>query len=146
MRPLKSTNRVRTQKMKAKHKIIIFVDGIINIILGALLLLFPFGVAEVLGLPIASTNFYPSILGAVLIGIGVALFVEIFSFVKRVRGLGLGGAIAINLIGALVLLCWLVFGTLSIPLKGRIILWVVGIVVLVIGLFELFIKSCKYDS
>jgi hypothetical protein len=132
--------------MMLKHKILLFVDGIINLLLGVFLLLFPFGIVELLALPITSTKFYPSILGAVLCGIGIALFVEFFGFSKQIRGLGLGGAIAINLIGALVLVLWLLFGSLSIPLKGQIILWVVGIVVLVIALFEVFTKSWQYDN
>jgi hypothetical protein len=41
-------------------------------------------------------------------------------------GLGLGGAIAINLCGGLVLFGWLVFGDLSLPLRGLIFLWLSG--------------------
>ena len=32
--------------MKPKHKAFLLIDGIVNLILGLLLLLFPFGVAE----------------------------------------------------------------------------------------------------
>jgi hypothetical protein len=132
--------------MELKHKILLFVDGIINVTLGVILLLFPLGIADFLGLPITSTKFYPSILGAVLFGIGIALFIEILGFSRKVRGLGIGGAIAINMIGALVLVFWLLFGSLSIPIRGQIVLWAVGIVVLVIALFELFTKSWQYNS
>ena len=110
------------------------------------MLLFPVGIAEFFGLPLTNTKFYPSILGAVLFGIGLALFLELFGFSKHVRGLSLGGAIVINIVGASVLICWLLFGSLSIPLKGRIILWAVGIVVLVIAIFEWITKSWRYDD
>jgi hypothetical protein len=132
--------------MKLKHKILLFVDGIVNVTLGAILLLFPIGIDEFLGLPISKSTFYPSILGAVLFGIGIALFVEIFGFSRQVRGLGLAGAISINIIGAMALVFWLLFGSLSIPIRGQIILWTVGVVVLVIALFELFTKSWRYYS
>lgn len=131
--------------MKLRHKILLLLDGIVNIILGVSLLLFPLGIIDVLGLPETRTNFYPSILGAVLFGIGLALFAELIGFSKQVRGLGLGGAIAINVTGSFVLICWLVFGSLAIPVKGRIILWTVGVVVFSIGIVELILKSYIYD-
>jgi uncharacterized membrane protein HdeD (DUF308 family) len=34
--------------MKPKHKTFLLIDGIVNLILGILLLLFPFGAAEIL--------------------------------------------------------------------------------------------------
>jgi hypothetical protein len=123
--------------MKLKHKILLLIDCIVNLILGVLLLLFPIGIIEFLGLPSTNTNFYPSILGAVLFGIGLALFLELVGVTKQVRGLGLGGAIIINIMGSFVLICWLIFGSLDIPLKGQIILWTIGILVFLIGIAEL---------
>ena len=57
--------------MKGKIKTLLIVDGIVNLILGILLILFPFGIAQVLGVPQSISNFYPTILGAVLFGIGI---------------------------------------------------------------------------
>ena len=78
------------------------LDGIGNVLLGLPLLLFPEFVSRFLGLPTTEATFYPAILGAIFVGIGVALLLE------RVKpshgGLGLGGAMSINLIfGAR---CW----------------------------------------
>ena len=117
-----------------------------NIFLGLLLLLFPFGLIDLLGLPDTNTNFYPSILGAVILGIGLALLFELVGHKKRFRGLGLGGAILINIVGSLVLMFWLVFGSLSIPVKGRIILWAVGLIVFLIGIAELITRSWLYEK
>jgi hypothetical protein len=127
--------------MKYMHKTLLLIDSIVNIILGVLLLLFPIGVVDFLGLPSTNTNFYPSLLGAVILGIGFALLLELIGFARQVRGLGLGGAIVINIVGSSVLLCWLIFGSLNIPLKGRIILWIIGLVVFSIGVAELLLKS-----
>ena len=132
--------------MKLKYKALLIIDGIVNVILGMLLLLFPVGIIDLLGLPPTNTNFYPSILGAVLLGIGIALFLEAAGFAKGIRGLGLGGAIVINIIGSFVLICWLIFGSLVIPLKGRIILWTIGAVAFLIGIAELTTKSWVYDE
>jgi len=130
--------------MESKHKAFLLIDGVINLVLGIILLLFPLGMAKLLGLPNSNTNFYPVILGAVLFGIGIALLVERYGAHKDVRGLGLGGAIAINLCGAGVLLVWLVAAPLDIPLRGHIILWSIAIIVLIVGLAELITKTWRY--
>jgi hypothetical protein len=132
--------------MKLKYKILLIIDSIVNLLLGILLLLFPIGIIDFLGLPQTNTNFYPSILGAVILGIGLALFSELAGHAKRFRGLGLGGALLINIIGSLVLIFWLVFGSLTIPLKGQIILWAVGLIVFSIGIAELVTKSWIYEN
>ena len=132
--------------MKLKHKILLIIDCIVNLFLGVLLLLFPIGIIDFFGLPQTNTNFYPSILGAVIFGIGLSLFLELVGYEKYIRGLGLGGAILINIIGSLVLIFWLVFGSLTIPLKGRIILWSIGLIVFLIGIAELVTKSWIDDN
>ncbi len=126
--------------MRSKHKTLLVIDAIINLVLGVLLLLFPAGVVELLGLPLTNTNFYPSILGAVLFGIGVALLIERYGASKNIRGLGLGGAIAINLCGAGVLLLWLLIAPFDISLRGNVILWSIAIIVLIVGFVEIIAK------
>jgi len=106
-------------------------------VLGALLLLAPVGVLDLLGLPPADSYFYVAILGAVLVGIGVALLVEVYGKQPRLRGLGLGGAIAINLCGGLALLLRLIVAPPELPLRGTLILWGVAIAVLGIAAAEL---------
>ena len=132
--------------MKLKYKILLLIDCIVNLLLGVLLLLFPIGVIDFLGLPQTNTNFYASILGAVIFGIGLALLFELTGHAKGFRGLGLGGAILINIVGSLVLICWLIFGSLAIPLKGKIILWAIGVIVFSIGMAEIATKSWTYEK
>ena len=55
------------------------IDGIINLVLGILLLLVPFGMASILGVPEPVSYLYPCVLGAVLFGIGIALLLEVRS-------------------------------------------------------------------
>ena len=132
--------------MRSKHKTLLVIDAIINFVLGLLLLLFPAGVVELLGLPLTNTNFYPSILGAVLFGIGVALLIERYGASKNIRGLGLGGAIAINLCGAGVLLLWLLIAPFDISLRGNVILWSIAIIVLIVGFVEIIAKPWRYEE
>jgi hypothetical protein len=132
--------------MKLKNKILLFIDCIVNLFLGVILLLFPFGIIEFFGLPPTNTHFYPSILGAVILGIGFALLLEIIGYERNISGLGLGGAIAINIIGSFALICWLIFGSLNMPLRGQIVLWIVSVIVLLIGVVEFSTKSWRYDK
>ena len=104
-------------------------DAVINLVLGALLVAFPESVVSALGVPSADQAFYPSILGAVLVGVGIALLIERR---KGSSGLGLHGAIAINICGGLGLAVWLVLGDLDLPLRGVAFLW--GLVLVLVGL------------
>ena len=123
------------------QSVLLGVDAAVNLILGGLLLLFPAGVQEALGLPQVSHHFYTTILGAVIFGIGVALLIDLFGAARGIRGLGLGGAIAINLCGGGVLLMWLLFSPFDLPIRGHIVLWSVAVVVLGTAVVELITRS-----
>ncbi|MBN1799635.1 MAG: hypothetical protein JW822_13750 [Spirochaetales bacterium] len=120
-----------------KKRVALIIDAVINALLGVLLLLFPL-VADFLGVPASDTNFYPNILGAAFIGITLALLVEAFrKDTGKHVGLGMIGAICINMCGGIVLTLWLLFGGLSIPLRGQIFLWALAFILLVISSVEL---------
>jgi hypothetical protein len=139
-------NLMRYTDMGSKQKALLLIDGVVNFILGVLLLLYPVGIMDLLGLPPTDTYFYASILGAVLFGIGIALLIELYGESRQVRGLGLGGAIAINLSGAGALILWLVIRPFSLPIRGKIILWSVAIAVLAIALAEIVTRSWQYQG
>jgi hypothetical protein len=122
------------------------IDGVVNLVLGLFLLLFPTGIQRYFGLPPTDTYFYASILGAVIFGIGIALLLELWGNDKGIRGLGLGGALAINFIGAGALAAWLLLGNFTIPLRGHVILWAVAVAVLSIGLVETVLGTWKYEK
>ena len=117
---------------RVSHSTLLTVDAVINLVLGVLLVVFPGHLVSALGIPSTEVAFYPSILGAVLFGIGIALLIE------RARGgsgLGLAGAVSINLCGGAALIAWLLFGSLSVPARGRLLLW--ALAVLLVGLSSL---------
>jgi hypothetical protein len=113
---------------------LLLADAIINLVLGVLLLLYPQWLAEALGMPPVATNFFPNVLGGVLFGIGLALLI---AYRGGAQGLGLDGAIAINLCGAGVVAGWLIAAPHAIPPRGRITLWIIALLVIGIGLIEL---------
>ena len=123
--------------MKETHRIrLLEIDSGINVLLGVALLGMPEATIAFLGLPATNEVFYVSILGAVLIGIGIALWVERKND-ERWRGLGLFGALVINLVAGGVVCVWLVINPFSIPVRGYAVLWTVAIVVVAMGAIEL---------
>ncbi len=125
-------------------KTTLLIDASINFILAVLLLAFSPALVNFLGVPDAENSFYPNILGSIFLGITIALIIEAYrkNDDKNV-GLGLVGAISINLSGGLVLLLWLLFGGLNLPLKGLIFLWGLDILLVVISSIELYTNLRK---
>ena len=120
------------------RKLILLIDFIINLILGVLLLAYSNKLAEYLGVPKAESSFYPNILGGVFVGIALALLIEFFNKSDRITsGLGLLGAIVINLCGGIILIIWLLFGDLGLPLRGSVFLWILAFVLIVLSSIEL---------
>ena len=118
------------------HSTLLKADAAINLILGILLMAFPAGLVKPLGIPMSDPPFYATILGGVLFGIGLALLLECYRKSNRFIGLGLGGAIAINLCGGIVLAAWLLSDKLTLPLRGHIFLWFLVVLLIGLSLFE----------
>jgi hypothetical protein len=106
------------------------IDAAVNLTPGLLLVFFPRRLATMWMIPIPDTTFYPSLLGAVLCGIGLAPVLEGFRHRTGVSGLGLAGALCINACGAGVLVAWLFSGKLAMAWPGYVFLWTVAFVVL----------------
>jgi hypothetical protein len=116
----------------ARRKTLLIIDGLVNLALGIVLLLFPSSLVAYLGVPGAENAFYPNILGGVLFGIAIALFLESHSTARNTTGLGLLGAVVINLCAGLVLGAWLLWGNLELPVRGIVFLW--SLVILLVGI------------
>jgi hypothetical protein len=128
------------------RKTLLIIDGSINLALGIALLIFPSSLVAFLGVPPSQNYFYPNILGGVLFGIAIALFLDSRSTEDRASGLGLLGAAVINLCGGLVLGAWLLFGDLALPVRGSIVLWSLVTVLVGISSFELASRLPKSQN
>lgn len=125
-------------------KSVLLIDASINFLLAVLLLAFSPKIVHFFGVPETDNVFYPNILGAVFLGITIALIIEAFRKQSEGHvGLGLMGAISINLSGGLVLLLWLLFGNLNLPFKGLIFLWVLDVLLLIVSSIELYTGFSK---
>ncbi len=107
-------------------------DGAGNLFLGFIFLVFPTSVSELMGLPGGESRFYPTVLGAILFGIGVALLLERFRGSRNITGLGLAGALTINLSFGIALAFWLLATNVELTLLGSVVLS--SLAVLLIGI------------
>ena len=108
------------------------LDGAGNLLLGFVFLVFPAWVSGLLGLPGGESRFYPTVLGAILFGIGIALLLERFRGSRDFTGLGLAGALTINLSFGLALAVWLLATSVELTLLGALVMW--GLVVILAGI------------
>jgi hypothetical protein len=118
-----------------KESVLLTVDGAFNMLLGALLMAFPAGLASFLGVPTPGSPLYVTVLGGVLGGIGLALIVQQL-LDRPIGSRGIEIPIIINFVGAGTLIGVLVAGHLAIPLHGHIFLWIVAIITLILGVAE----------
>jgi len=116
---------------------LLLIDALINYLLGLLLLIFPTKVVRFLDIPFTENKFYPSVFGAVIIGVAIALTLEHYRKPSGMVGLGLGGAILLNMCGGVAVAFWLLFGDLDISLRGLVILWSLVAVLITISTVEL---------
>lgn len=120
-----------------REKTLLTVDAVVNLMLGTLLLVYPEGFMHTLGLPVEGPDFYANLLGAVILGISLALFLEGFGADMGLRGLGLAGAVGINLGGGTVLVLWLLLGDLGLHPRGVVLLWGLAAGLAVLSLIEI---------
>jgi len=100
---------------------LLWIDALAKFSFGLMFVLAPKPAAILLGLPREQTFFYARLLGAALFGLALALTIE--GAGDSASGLGLRGAVAINLSGAAVLGVTLLFGRRMPARRGRISLW-----------------------
>ena len=104
------------------------LDGVANLLFGLFLLASPRSLFETFGLPWPGRGLYATILGGVLVGIGIALMLESRGRVEGLVGLGLGGAVAINLTAGLAIAAWLLLsGANGVSSGGRVVLWLLAL-------------------
>ena len=90
---------------------------------------------KLFGLPRTDTGFWPRLLGAVLIGLAAAMFLE--ARADDSQGLGLAGCVVVNLSSAAMMATLLVVDAGPPSVRGRGLLWLVVILLLVLSIIEI---------
>ncbi len=107
--------------------------------IGLLLVFLPITTARMAGLPHGNTAFWPRLFGAALLGIAGAFAVEGYNLAGgaiEAKGLGLGGAVIINLTAILSLFGTLIFSAVA-TRRGKVVIWLMILLLLFLTLFEI---------
>ena len=112
---------------------LLWIEACLKLGTGLALVAAPRTLARLFGLPSADQPFWPRLLGALLIGLGVASLLE----VRMQGGLGLAGSIAVNLAGAAMIGALLVLGRAGRTMRGRFLLWLAAAALVVLSFVEI---------
>lgn len=114
---------------------LLWLETLIKLASGVLLLVLPGAVIKVLGLPPVPDGFWPRVLGATLVGLGGAAFIE--GAWTGSRGIGLAGLILVNLAMAAAIASAALMGSGAPTRRGRLVLWLVVAALVVLVLVEI---------
>lgn len=95
---------------------LLWLETLLKGSIGCLMLLFPITSAKIAGLPHGNIALWPRLFGVALLGMSAAFAFEGYAQLAddiTARGLGLGGAIVINLLAAVSLVGTLIFKGIS---------------------------------
>ena len=105
---------------------VLLANSLYSLTLGTLLIDFRAQVVNALGMPTAECCFYPSLLGAALIGFAASLLIQAADDTPTTSCGVLTVAFCVNLCSASMLVVWLVASELSLALHGRLFLWLIA--------------------
>jgi hypothetical protein len=113
---------------------LLFIETVLKLSGGLVLLLLPLTACGVFGLPKPQTGLWPRLLGAVLIGLAGATYVE---GATGQHGLGMAGCCIINVVAALVILTLLALDAAGNTQRGKLILALLAVALLMLCVLEL---------
>jgi hypothetical protein len=114
---------------------LLWIETLLKLTGGLVLAIAPMSAVKLFGLPQTGTSFWPRLLGAVLIGLAGAMYLE--ARVPSSHGLGLAGCAVVNLTGAAMMAALLVTDTGPPSVRGRGLLWLLVILLAVLSTLEL---------
>ncbi len=114
---------------------LLWIETLLKLAGGLSLLLAPTTVIRVLGLPASGAVLWPRLLGAVLVGLAGATYIE--GAWPSSRGLGLAGCIVINLVAAASIATVATLGGGADTRRGRAALWLLVTILTLLVLFEI---------
>lgn len=114
---------------------LLWIETLVKLAPGLALLLAPGWTARALGLPRDPTGFWPRLLGGTLVGLAAGFVLE--GWIGNVHGIGLAGALAVNLAAAGTIAGLLILGKAAPSRRGRILLWLAVALLVLLALLEL---------
>lgn len=114
---------------------LLWIETLLKLSGGLVLVLAPRSTIKLLGLPPAATGFWPRLLGALLIGIAGALFLE--GSVPGSSGLGLAGCLIVNFTAVSMMSALLVLQAGPPSARGRAVMWALVILLVWLSVLEI---------
>jgi hypothetical protein len=102
---------------------------------GLFLMLAPLSTIKLLGLPRTESGFWPRLLGAVLIGLAGALYVE--GRTPGSQGLGLAGCVIVNFSAVSILAGSLALDAGPPSARGRAVVWALVVLLVCLSVLEI---------
>lgn len=114
---------------------ILWLEIVLKLGIGLILLAAPRTLAKVLGLPVAEDAFWPRLVGAMLIGLAAAMIVELR--LQPGHALGLSGIAAIDLAVGATLWAMLILGRAGSTKRGRLAIGTAAFVLTLLALVSI---------
>lgn len=114
---------------------LLWIETLLKLSGGIVLLAMPRLAIRLLGLPSGDSSFWPRLLGGVLIGLAGALYLE--GATTGSKGLGMGGAVLINLAAAGAVAGHVALNRATGTARGRLVLWLLVALLFLLSLIEI---------
>jgi len=114
---------------------LLWLETLLKLLAGLPLLLAPTATARLLGLPLPGSTLWPRLLGAALVGLAAASYMQ--GALGSGRGLGFAGAMVINLVAAATIAAMLIMRRANTTTRGVFVLWTVAAILALLSFFEL---------
>ncbi|MDX2158681.1 MAG: ABC transporter permease [Hyphomicrobiaceae bacterium] len=114
---------------------LLWIEVVLKAAAGVLLVAFPRTLARLLGLAPVAETFWPRLLGATLLGLAVATFLE--GQLATKNGLGMAGHVALNLSAAMAIVALMIVGRAAPTRRGRALLGAAAAALTLLALVEL---------
>jgi hypothetical protein len=114
---------------------LLWIETLLKLAAGLLLVLAPLSTIKLLGLPRTETGFWPRVLGAVLIGLAGAIYVE--GRTPGSQGLGLTGCVIVNFSAVSMLGGLLALEAGPPSARGRAVVWAVVVLLVFLSVLEI---------
>jgi len=111
------------------------VEILLKLAGGLALVLAPLSIIKLLGLPRTDSGFWPRLLGAVLIGMAMALYLE--GRGPGSQGLGLSGCVIVNFSAVSILGGSLALEAGPTSARGRVVVWAIVVVLASLSVLEI---------
>jgi hypothetical protein len=116
---------------------LLWIETLLKLSAGLVLVLAPMGVIKLLGLPRTDTGFWPRLLGSVLIGLAGALYAE--GRAPGSQGLGLTGCVIVNFSAVSMMVGLLALEAGPPSARGRAVVWALVVLLACLSVLEIIV-------